>query len=290
MADYTFGFMNTKVKFKDDPKFIHIDETLRCLTYVFMHHMDIWISLCQNNINTGTGYNTMSEIDAGRVFNNLLITSPMSTNTLNKSEITDEQFNNICQTFKNYVDKNTSSKMITYAKGINDPVDLMWEFCHYFFVPVRLQHDTIPKMMKINSLRKWITVSFTLPFVRNYTDKYLNAINNIQFLQAIYEKLRDDPNKIDKLKSINDDFAKISIARAYNESNPTMIFIRICMNIILMSSIEIMKKYCPNYPECYRINPNYDGQWLSPFDPIFSEHLMELNNLTQLLSTKAKSG
>ena len=288
MTDYTFGFMNTKVKFKDDPKFIHIDETLKCLTYVFMHHIDIWISLCQNNINTGTGYNTMSEIDAGRVFNSLLITSPMSTNTLNKSELTDEQFNLITNTFKIYVDKNQSNKMSYYAKGVSDPIDLMWEFCHYFFVPVRLQHDTIPRMMKINSLRKWITISFTLPFVRNYTDKYLNAINNIQFLQAIYEKLIDDPNKIEKLKSINDDFAKISIARVYNESNPTMIFVRICMNIILMASIEIMKKYCPNYPECYRINPNYDGSWLNAFDPIYSEHLMELNNLTQLVSTKSK--
>ena len=288
MSDYTFGFMNTKVKFKEDPKFIHIDETLRCLTYVFMHHIDIWISLCQNNINSGTGYNTMTEIDAGRVFNSLLITSPMSSNTINKSEITDEQFALITNTFKNYVTKNTATKMSYYAKGIEDPVDLMWEFCHYFFVPVRLQHDTIPRMMKINSLRKWITICFTLPFVRNYTEKYLNAINNIQFLQAIHEKLVDDPNKIEKLKTINDDFAKISIARVYNESNPTMIFIRICMNIIIMASIEIMKKYCPNYPECYRINPNYDGSWLNVFDPIYSEHLMELSNLTQLVSTKGK--
>lgn len=288
MTDYTFGFMNTKVKFKDDPKFIHIDETLRCLTYTFMHNMDIWISLSQNNINSGTGYNTMNEIDAGRVFNSLLIRSPMSSNTLDKTELTDEQFNTIVTTFKNYVDKNTSTKMSYYAKGITDNVDLMWEFCHYLFVPVRLQHDTIPRMMKINSLRKWLTVAFTLPFVSNYTNKYMNAVNNIQFLQAIYEKLIDDPNKIEKLKSINDDFAKISIARAYNEQNPTMIFIRICMNIALMASIEIMKKYCPNYPECYRINPNYDGAWLNPFDPIYSEHLLELNNLTQLLSTKSK--
>lgn len=286
MTDYTFGFMNTKVKFKDDPKYIHIDETLKCLTYVFMHHIDIWIGLCQNG--AGTGYNTMTDIDAGKVFNSLLITSPLSTNTLNKSEITDEQFNMIAETFKKYVDKNTATKMSHYAKGINDPVDLMWEFCHYFFVPARLQHDTIPKMMRINSLRKWITISFSLPFVKNYTDKYLNAINNIQFLQAIYDKLVDDPNKIEKLMSINDDFAKISIARVYNESNPTMIFIRICMNIVIMASIEIMKKYCPNFPECYRINPNFDGSWLSVFDPIYSEHLMELSNLTQLVITKSK--
>ena len=230
----------------------------------------------------------MSDIDAGRVFNSLLITSPVSTNTLNKSELTDEQFNIITGTFKNYVDKNQATKMSYYAKGISDPIDLMWEFCHYFFVPVRLQHDTIPRMIRINSLRKWLTICFTLPFVRNYTDKFVTAINNIQFLQAIYDKLIDDPNKIDKIKGIDADFAKISIARVYNESNPTMIFVRVCMNIILMASIEIMKKYCPNYPECYRINPNYDGSWLNAFDPIYSEHLMELNNLTQLVSTKAK--
>ena len=287
MSDLTFGFMNTKVKFKDDPKFIQIDETLKCLTYIFMHHLDIWISLCQHNIINNTGYASMSDIDAGKVFNNLLVTSPMS-NVANKSEINDAQFNQVAQTFKNYIDRNTSSKIHYYAKGIADPIECMWEFCHYFFVPVRLQHDSIPKFMKINSLRKWLTICFTLPFIRNYTDKYLNAINNIQFLQAIYDKLIDDHTKIEKLKSIDDKFAQLTIARVYNEQNPTQIFVRIYMNIMLMASIEIMKKYCPNYHECYRINPNYDGTWLNPFDPIFSEHIMELNNLTQLLTTKQK--
>ena len=71
MTDFTFGFMNTKVKFKDDPKFIHIDETLKCLTYIFMHHLDIWISLCQNNTNNGTGYAQMPDIDAGKVAHQL---------------------------------------------------------------------------------------------------------------------------------------------------------------------------------------------------------------------------
>ena len=75
-------------------------------------------------------------------------------------------------------------------------------------------------------------------------------------------------SKIEKLKSINDNFAQITIARVYNEQNPTQIFVRIYMNIVLMASIEIMKKYCPNYPECYRINPNYDGTWLNPLDLI----------------------
>ena len=217
MTDFTFGFMSNKVNFKDDPKFIHIDETLRCLTYIFIHHIDIWLSICQNNINSGTVYNTITDIDAGKVFNSLLISSPMSSNTLNKTEITDEQFNLITETFKNYIDKNTSNKMSHYAKGIDDPIDLMWEFCHYFFVPVRLQHDTIPKMMKINSLRKWITLCCSLPFVKNYTDKYINAINNIQFVQVIYDKLIDDPNKIEKLKSIMKRNKRMKMKKIYHQ-------------------------------------------------------------------------
>lgn len=288
MTDITFGFMNTKVKFKDDPIFIHLDETLRALTYIFMHHLDIWIMLTQNNTNSGTGYAAMTEIDAGKVFNNLLVSSPLSSNTLNKSEITDEQFNVVATSFQSFIERNANSKLAYYAKTISDPYDFMWEFCHYFFVPVRLQESTIPKMLRINSLRKWLTVTYTLPFVRTYTDKYINAINNVQFLQVIYEKLIDDTTKIEKLMSITDNFAQITVAKLYNEQNPTQIFVRIFMNIFLMSSIEIMKKYCPNYPECCRINPNYDGAWLNPFDPIFSEHLLELNNLTQFLSTKPR--
>ena len=78
MADYTFGFMNTKVKFKEDPKFIHIDETMRCLTYVFMHHIDIWIGLCQNNINSGTGYNAIVSLNINQTHNSVTIPISMS--------------------------------------------------------------------------------------------------------------------------------------------------------------------------------------------------------------------
>lgn len=283
MSDLSFGFMSARVKFKDDPKFIHIDETLKCLTYIFLHHLDIWFTLCNNNIVNGTGYASMHEIDAGKVFNNLLIMMPLSTNVTNKTEITDEDFNTVAQSFRNYIDKNPNSKLAHHAKQYTDPVECMWEFCHYFFVPVRLQHETIPKVVKINSLRKWLTVSFTLPFVRVYTDKFLNSINNIQYLQSVYDRLNE--SRIEQFKSIDHDFVNVMICRVYNEQNQTIMFVRICMNIVLMASIEIMKKYCPNYSECYRINPNYDGTWLNPFDPIFSEHVMELNKLTQLLKT-----
>ena len=278
--------MSAKVRFKDDPKFIHIDETLRCLGYIFVHHLDIWLSLYDANVANGTGYASMSNIDAGRVFNNMLIMMPVASNVTNNCEITDDQFRTVTQTFRNYIDSNPMSKMAYHAKSYVDPVECMWEFCHYFFVPVRLQHETIPKMTKINSLRKWLTVVFTLPFARTYTDKFIDTISNIRFMQAIYDRLCDNAEKVNMLKSIDRGFIQSTISRVYNEQNPTQVFVRVAMNIVLLASIEIMKKYCPNYPECYRINPNYDGTWLNPFDPVYSEHVMELNSLTQYLSTK----
>jgi len=286
MTDSVFAFMNPKVQFKDDPKFIHIDETLKCLTYVFIRHLDIFIYLCQCTVNSGIDWtSTKDNIDAGRVFNNLLVISPNDSNVANKTELTDEQFKTIVLTFNAFIARNKSLKIYNQTIEITDPIDKMWSLCHYLFVPVRLQDDTIPRNIKINSLRKWLTVAFTLPFIPNYTNKYMNAINNVQYIQMIYEKLVSDPTKIQRIKSLDVSFISKTISRTYNNNNPSQIFTRVYMNIMLMASVEIMKKYCPNYPECCVINPNYDGAWLNPVDPIYNEHLVELNNLTQYLST-----
>jgi hypothetical protein len=38
------------------------------------------------------------------------------------------------------------------------------------------------------------------------------------------------------------------------------------LKLIYNMSIEIIHKFCPNYPATKLINPNYDGTWLSPLD------------------------
>lgn len=285
MSDITFGFMSTKIKFRDDPKFIHLDDTLRCLAYVFIHHLDIWISLVQKQLQEDSTRSYLSEpnLDAGKLFNNLLLAQPFN-NTFLQTELSERQYEIILNTFQQAVLKNKT--LAFYAKTFTDPNECMWEFCHYLFIPVRLQYDSIPKDIRIRSLRKWINIVFTLPFIKTYTDKYITTINNANFLQDVYNRLSDDPSKIERFTQIDTDWTFGTINRSYNKDNPTQIFVRLFMNIMLIASVEILKKYCPNFHQCVAVNPDFDGNWLNPFDHQHMDHLQEINKLTVLLNTE----
>lgn len=280
-----FAFMSNRVRLKDDPKFVNIEETIKCLAYVFTRHMDIWLSIAQYNIDS----NAVFDIDAGKVFNQLIASSPMPQNLSNRNELTDDQFNKVVQTFKTYFDnpKNNSLKLAHYSKSYKDPISCMWEFCYYLFVPVRLDPISIPQDVKINSLRKWLSVAFALPFMKSYTDKYVNAINNIPYLQSVYDKFIDNPTFVERFIQLDESFARDTINRLSNPNlNPTKTFLRVFMNVFLNASIEIMRKYCPNYVECFRINPNYDGAWINPFDSVFTDQVSELGGLSVLFQTQ----
>lgn len=284
MTDITFGFMSTKIKFRDDPKFIHLDDTLRCLAYVFIHHLDIWVSLAQKQMQEDTTRSYLSEpnLDAGKLFNNLLLAQPFTN--MSNTEMNETQYETILNTFTQAALKN--QKLSFHARNYNNPAECMWEFCHYLFIPVRLQYDTIPKDIRMNALRKWVNVVFTLPFIRSYTEKYVAIINNANFLQDVFNRLSDDPSKIEKFTQIDTEWTFNTISRTYNKDNPTQIFVRLFMNILLIASVEILKKFCPNYHQCVAVNPDFDGSWLNPFDHQHMDHLQEINKLTVLLSTE----
>ena len=284
MSDNPFGFMALNIKFKDDPKFIHLDDTLKCLAYCFIHHLDIWVQLAnaQATSEWGTSLISTSNIDAGRIYNNLMVSQPFGGGYVSNTELTEAQYETVVLTFNRAIEK--QPKLAFMAKKITDPYECMWEFCHYLFIPVRLHHDSIPKDIRMNSLRKWVNVVFTLPFIRVYSEKYVNAIKNVTFIQDVLNKLMDDPKKVERFMQIVDTWIFDCISRTYNKENPTQIFIRLYMNVLIIASVEILKKYCPNYHACIAVNPEYDGAWLNPFDNQHMEHLQEINKLTALVA------
>ena len=278
-----FNFMSLRMNFRDDPKFIHLDDVIKCIAYCFVHHLDLWVNLSQQQLNSEWGKSifNQSSVDAGKLYNNLMLTQPFSTDGIT-TELSESQYESVVLTFNNSIEK--QPKLSFIAKKYSDPYECMWEFCHYLFIPVRLQHDSIPKDIRMTSLRKWVNTIFTLPFIRAYTEKYNTVINNVGFIGDVLNKLLDDPIKIENFMKIEANWVFNTISRTYNKENPTQIFIRLCTNIILIASVEILKKYCPNYHQCASINPNYSGEWINPFDTKHMEHLQEINKLTALVN------
>lgn len=289
MTDNAFSFMTNKIKFKDDPKFVHLDDTLRVLSYTFMHHLDLWIKLTQKftQNNFTNVYNELNQVDAGKVYNTLMLTQPFELIGKNETELNDSEYEAVLNTF--YSSVKSHKRLSFHVKDINDPQECMWECCHYFFIPVRLQHNSLPKTVQSNSLRKWLNVVFTLPFIPQYTRKFEGVVNNVKFLENIYYKFADDPTKVSKFTSIDAEWVYSAIARTYIKEHTTQIFIRLFMNVVLLCSVEILKKYCPNYRSCVSINPDYDGAWLNPFDQQHIDHLQELNKLITLLAIDDKT-
>ena len=268
------------IKLKDDAKFVNIHETLTALTYLFTKHLKLWIYLRSKytDISMLTGPNL--EIDAGRVYNNLFIT------TSSDKELNLEMFNALCSSFMEFIKRNNSFRINHYMRNINDPFEFTWALCKYFFVPVRLNDMTIPRELRILSLRKWFSIIFVLPFIRDYGEKFINVIPNIYTLSSIYEKFINDSTQIEKIMKMDDRLATASIGQQYNKSISVIKFIRTFMHASLMCTTEIMKKYCPNYHRCVQINPNYDGSWINPFDSIYTEQYSELMKLTAFVELK----
>lgn len=280
MDNAEFEFMNVSVRLKDDTKFVNIHETLTALTYVFTRHLKVWIYIRSkyNDTTLLTGPNL--EIDAGRVYNNLFITHGSD------KELSQEVFQAICTTFKEFISRNADLRINHYVRNIQDPFETMWALCKYFFVPSRLNDMTIPKEIRVISLRKWLSIVFVLPFIRDYGEKFANVIPNIFTISNIYEKFINNSAQIDKLMQTGDTLARKAIGTVYNQDVMVIQFIRTFMHTFLMCTTEILKRYCPNYHKCVQINPNYDGTWINFYDSVYTTQYAELTKLVQYVECK----
>lgn len=276
-------FMDLRLSFRDDPKFVHLEDTLKALIYSVANNLSVPINIVKNqHFMEGN-----MDIKAGIIYNNYMMRNPYNTNTTHADEITDDAINIIATVFKTTMEKNDRLKI--YALEIDDPLECMFEFCHFLFIPVRFQISTLSKDIKINSLRKWLTVISSLPLNKSYTSKYIDAISNIQKLHQISDKLLEDESIVKKIESLNYEFirkAVSSMSYASMTINPTLAFIKLYGNIILIATLEILKVWCPNILECIRINPNYDGSWINPFDQMCNDQYTEITKLMQLFNTK----
>lgn len=282
MSDGTLDFINMSVRLTDDPIFVHREDTFKALSYIFLRHLNIWITLHEryNDINSLMDNNL--NLDAGLVYNVLFVTSN------GDKELTGQQFDTVCTSFAQFIERNKGKLKIAHQlKNITDPRDLTWAACHHFFVPVRLQDHSIPKHIRDISLRKWLSVIFVLPFMRPYSGKFSRVINNVEFVNGLYDRLVNEPEKIKHLMNIaKDEFFLTLMGPSYATKSSMCTFVRIFMHLVLYCSLEIMKKYNPVFLECVRINPKYDGTWINPFDQLFNEQYNEITKLSELVIVK----
>lgn len=278
----SLNIISSRLSFKNDPKWLQIDITIKTLIYALIQNITTCI-----NLYDAQKYVVDDSITAGTIFNGIYTTHPSATNKTYTDEITDTDLTNFCIIFKNALDKD--SKLGVYSKSISDPILCTFEFLHYLFIPVRMDVSTMSEELKINHLRKYLTVIMFLPYMDSYTEKYIAAINNIEFLQKVHATLTNKNNSNNiaiQMKNMKIDFIFKSLLTNYTQNNSMMIYLRVYCNMVLLISIEILKKWCPNIIECMRINPNFDGSWVNPFDAIVNEQIQCLQDFSRQIRTE----
>jgi hypothetical protein len=287
MEDLLDNYGSIEYQFKQDPRITYIEDIFKYIAYAFTSNLQTWIRLakvrqidskivnpyCRQNVQAHCLYN----IIIGAEYNQIP----------NAIEITDDEFNNVCNTFINAV-KSSGAKFAYIIKDITNPTDAMWELCYMFFIPIRLTASTIPQHVKITSLRKWINTVFVLPFIKTYTEQYVSSNPEFSRLNDFYTTFLADyengAKKIHNIMNLNIDRIQILLSTIAC-SNDFMVFTRLAMAIFLYGTIDILKYYCPNYKQCKAINSEYEGEWVIAFDQYHSKHITLIQSLQKYLNT-----
>lgn len=258
-----------------DPILERLDEVIKCLGYVMIKNLGSWFKILQNQINTTDPFHTKDSsngnLDAGVIYNSLLMSSPVASNITNVCELVNKEWELVVNSFHEAALENT--RLRSTAVRYKDPEECMWELCHYFFIPVRVNVKSIPKNVRDNSLRKWVNIAFVTPFVPNYRMKYANVISRLDFIQTVHDAFITEPAKMESIMA--SDYRKIEscLGRRYSPKSQLHLFLRKSLNIMMFSCSEMIKAWCPCLAECVQINPQFNGEWCNRFDPMLITQL-----------------
>jgi hypothetical protein len=182
----------------------------------------------------------------------------------------------VSNTFQQFFLK--SRMRLTRYADTEDPETCMWNFCHYLFIPTRINDSTIPNSIKILSLRCWLATIMVLPLTQEFTNRFISIGEGIPEYQNQCGTVIEQ--RVDRIvECIDPQFIRETIASTSNKSNSMQVFIRTFASLALTASLEILEKWCPNIVECTRLNPGYDGKWLKAFDPLRVEQVKHINEM-----------
>ena len=246
----------------ENPLYVYLEDTFKCFMYTLIHNVKL---IKINDVNGSINH-------AGDVYNNIF----MSNQT-----ISDDDMNKLAIDFKFITE--TNNKLKNYV--FEDPITNMFEMCKYFFIPIRLDTDSLQDNMKYKSLKVFITAVSVLAFNTIFISRYSTVINTISTLQKIADMIVNNASMLERIEKLSERNIIESIGNLYNSNNSTQIFIRTLGNIFIQISIEVIKRYNPCITECIKINPNYNGEWVNPFDPLFNEQIADIRKLEKLVKT-----
>lgn len=163
------------------------------------------------------------------------------------------------------------------------PWKIMFNACHYFFIPLRINHNSIPESVQFVNLLRWINLIYLIPLSDYYLQQYnINFLVEKNYFNTI-STVQNDPrakmifrNKNLVHKIVENIYMRTDACNKHN----TIIFAKCFAICILKVSQDIIKHYCPNIENYIAINPNFTGQWMTFDDVLFNRHMYVMRRLT----------
>jgi hypothetical protein len=261
----TDDIFNFTIQYKNDIVFTESREIIYSLVYSLMNNIDIVVEVFKGN-----NMKELAVYNAGIMFNTLSITKQLQ-------QINEEQLYKIATSFRSCIAKNKNFTMI--ASKITDPVQLLVYFTKYLYIPVRIDYNTIPDNLRIVHLKQYLTTLMNL-FMNSYVDKFLPIMPTLEKYKQCWEQILNAPigSKVYlKMKDVSYDVVRSNCLVKPKEEKPTHCFIYGLYQLTVNISIEIIKKFCPNYNQVKNINPKYDGTWISAIDDDVNNQIKQLN-------------
>ena len=243
------------VPFKNDTIFVEIKDIIYSLMYALVNNIDI---VGKYSLLMKTNDDSFNVSNAGNCYNTLFLT--------NNFELTDEEFTKISLSFRNVLNNNSKFKML--VSKIPDSINLIVFFTKYLYIPVRLDFNSIPDGLKIKYCKQYI-MTLCILFNNNYIEKYISTLPELDIYKRCWESLLKN-NKVDENICAN-----MKRAATY----ATHVFYNYMFNLLITISLEIIKKFCPNYYQCKEINPKYDGSWVSPLDDDVNVQISQIQGI-----------
>lgn len=269
--DDIFSF---NVQFRNDIIFTEISTIRLHLLHALTENMKIIVNLIERQTIDYNEY-FKKQLNAGAFFN-------MSTISKSIIPFTDEELMIIASSFRNTIAK---SKFSTVCNKTVDPLETLKYFTKYFYIPVRLDYNTIPQTLQIFYLKQWLSIICIIFSVDSYVDKYQQSIPEIEIYKTCFNQFLDKDKKevmCSKISTIDVQSIDKFLVNNLNESVKIQVFYHCLNKLFINANIEIIRRFCPNFNVVKNINPKCDGDWISPFDEDVNFQIQQLENINKI--------
>lgn len=243
--------------FKDDIIFTELPVIHRHFVYAIIQNIDMFVDIAKRQTFEKEG-NSIYFTNAGMLFNILDVATSINM-------MTQEELFKFATIFRKSL---INGKYKEYCQKVADPVKVLKQFTKYYYVPVRIDYNSIPENVQNDYLQRFLTIIAVLLSNTQYINKLQPIYPELlQKYQDCYTTLQRNPVVMQKLISTNSfDNVERCLLNPTNGTNNLQFFEIGLSKLIVEMSIEIIGRMCPSFANAFKINNKFDGIWLDPFD------------------------